>query len=486
MSSALPRTRSRSLRTRLLFWYSAAFIVSAAVLALSAYLYAVRQLNTEADKFLADETAEFARQTAARMPDLADLKHYLQLEIGEKRHFEFFVRILDATSGKFLLIMPETAPGSDATLDPPEAPPEGKRGTLRRNTGESYRTQTKAIKVGGRTLILQCGIEVSSLYRTLARLTRYVTIFLVFTVLVAVVGGWIFAARSLKPVADMVQTLREIRSSDLSRRLPARTARDELGTLTTAINDMLGELEQSFRHVRDFTADVAHELRTPLATLRCELEVTANRERPPHELRETLVSALERTKTLAKIIENLLFLSKADAAASVPDITDIDLRPLLVELSETFSLAAEAKGVTLALDVSTPLAVRGNPDWLRILFGNLLDNAVKYTPPGGRISVKAARRKTNAEVTVEDTGPGMSARQAERIFDRFYRADQSRTRKTGGVGLGLSIAKRVTELHKGTITVRSQPGKGSALHVLLPLTDRPGPTPAAPASARQP
>lgn len=472
MLSVLRKIRPKSLRAKLVFWYSVVFIGPALVLLLLIYARATRYLQTEANSFLKDEAAEFGRQVEARMPDVTNLQQYLKLEIGERRHFAPFYRILDAASGKILLVMPQPPVDVPVAAEAVRKAREGGHSVetvrARGETAKTYQVRTIAVTVDGRTYVLQYGILLKRLHGPLDRLKLYLALCIAGTVFTAIAGGWLLASRSLQPMTDTARTLREIRSTALDRRLPERAVKDEMGSLTEAINSMLDELEQAFYHTQAFTADVAHELRTPLATLRCEVEVAVSRDRPADEYRAALASALEQIKDLSKSIEHLLFLAKADSSTSLPDRTRVDLAATLNEVAEPFGMLAEAKGVGLSIDVAPDLVVEGKPEWLGTLFGNLLDNAVKYTPAGGSISMRARREDDCVAVRIEDTGAGMSDEEQGRIFDRFYRAAKSHSRETGGVGIGLSIVRRIVDLHGGRINVQSKLGQGSTFEVMLP------------------
>lgn len=335
-----------------------------------------------------------------------------------------------------------------------------------------YVVQTASLDRGGRKLALQCGFMLSRLHERLGRLRIYLAISLVAALVMAVSGGWFLAGRTLAPMLHIGQMLQEIRSSSLARRLPARPVKDELARLTMAINSMLDELEEAFHRTKSFTADVAHELRTPLSTLRCEMEVALTRERNADEYQTVVESALTHTKKLSKVIDNLLFLAQTDSSASPPDDAEVDLPPLLEELAESYGLIAEGKGVDLSVDIAPSIVLHGNREWLKIMFANLLDNAVKCTQAGGCVSLKAASLGDHIQVQVADTGVGIPQQEQQRIFDRFYRADKSRSRDTGGAGLGLSIAQRIAQLHQGQIIVRSRLGEGSTFEVLLPMQNR--------------
>ncbi len=476
MSSVLQRLRPRSLRAKLLLWYSVVFFVCSLGLVLLIYLFADHYLRSNANAYLNDETEEFVRQANARMPDLADLKRYMELEIGKKRYFLPFYRMVELSSGKVLLALPEQMPGVPLNEKALQRVRDGRKYVETVTTHDAradvYRVETLPLRKGGRVLALQCGFLESKLREPLDRLKTYLALSIAAMVLLALGGGWFLAGRSLKPMAEIVRSLEHTRSTDLSRRLPDRHVPDELGALTGAINSMLDELEQAFYRTQAFTADVAHELRTPLATLRCELDVTDSRLRSADEYRQVVEAALEHTRSLSRIVDNLLFLAKADASAAPPERGTVDVAAMLGDLGETFELLAEAKGIEVSVQIEPGLTLAGNAEWLRILFSNLLDNAVKYTPAGGRVSLQARGEGGCVRVSVEDSGPGVAEEDRERIFDRFYRADRSRSRDTGGAGLGLSIAKRIVELHGGRISVRGRPGQGSTFDVVLPAEGR--------------
>ncbi len=477
MSSVLQRIKPRSLRVKLLLLYSVVFAVSAVALVLLIYSFAAHQLKAVAEQFLKDETDEFVRQAAARMPDIGELTTYLNLEIGKSRSLMPFYRMVDAASGDVLMTVPESAVEIPLNRETLSRAMEGRETVETVNSpsrpGAVYKVRTDILDADGRTLALQCGFLMRELHERLDRLKLYLGLAIVATVLVAVAGGWFLASRSVAPMADVVRTLRRIRAGDLARRLPARPVQDELGVLTSAINSMLDELELAFERTRSFTADVAHELRTPLASLRCELEVTLDQERSVAEYLEVLTSVLGQTKKLSATTENLLFLAKADSSASLPDKAAVKLTGILTDLVESFDALAEANDVNLSADIAPDLEVNGNADWLKIVFGNLLDNAMKYTPSGGRVFLRAIPENDYVRVSVEDTGSGILPEDLDKVFDRFYRADKSRSRATGGAGLGLSITKRIVELHGGQITARSQPGKGTSFEVVLPCAGTP-------------
>jgi len=478
MSSVLRKIRSLSLRAKLLFWYSLVFTGCGVALVALNYSFAAGELKSEADKFLKDETEEFVRQAEARLPDVAALEAYLELEIGKGRWFVPFYRMADASDGQVLLFMPPDAPRTPLTdLALSQAQRRAELAETLRSSDPPhtvYRVRTAFMDLDRRTLALQCGFVFGKLYARLQRLRMYLAFSIVATMAAAIGGGFLLSARSLRPMAEMIQNLRDIRGSDLSRRLPQREVRDEVGQLSSAVNQMLQELETAFGYMRSFTGEVAHELRTWLATIRCEVEVAVAQERSAEEYRLGLGLVLDRIKSLSDTVENMLLLAKVDSSAVPPAREPVDLGQLVANLVEMFEILAETKGVTVTVQAEPSLWVSANSQWLRVAFGNLMDNAIKYTPSGGHVSVAAKRANGDIMVSVSDTGPGIPREQWDRIFERFYRGDEGRKAGPGGAGLGLSIAKRVIELHDGRISVNSRPGQETVFAVRLPACgDRP-------------
>jgi heavy metal sensor kinase len=289
--------------------------------------------------------------------------------------------------------------------------------------------------------------------------------------LLASAGGYFLARKSLAPIASMNSQTQRISAENLSARLDVTNSRDELGRLATTINDLLARLESSFREQQRFIADASHELRTPLAVLRGETEVALGKPRTVEEYQQSLSLIQDEAEQLSRIVEDLFILARQ------PINTRAALRHERVSLNDAVRDCARAaqvlavrKGVQLNLDGDCPaIALDGDQELIRRMILNLLDNAVKYTPEGGKISLALARQNGNAEIVVRDTGIGIPEADQPRVFDRFYRVDKARARAMGGAGLGLSIAQWIVEVHGGEISVVSAPGEGSKFTVLLPV-----------------
>jgi heavy metal sensor kinase len=283
-------------------------------------------------------------------------------------------------------------------------------------------------------------------------------------------GGWgyLMARKALAPMDRLRRSTEEITAAQLDRRLPVANAHDELGRLTQTVNAMIARLERSFAEIRRFTADASHELRTPLAVIRTEAEVALARPLDPGEYRNLLGSILEECERLTRLTEQLLALAREDAGVERPQ-ERLDLSAVVRGVVEDLRPLAEARGVQLRAEANGALPARGDALRLRQVFLNVVDNAIKYTPPGGAVAVRVHSDDGRAVVTVCDSGIGIPPEHLPHVFDRFYRVDKGRSREQGGTGLGLSIAQRIVAAHGGRIELTSTPGHGTTCTVSLPV-----------------
>jgi len=289
--------------------------------------------------------------------------------------------------------------------------------------------------------------------------------------LLASAGGYFLARKSLAPIASMSSQTQRISAENLSARLDVTNSRDELGRLATTINDLLARLENSFKEQQRFIADASHELRTPLAVLRGETEVALGKTRTVDEYQQSLTLIQDEAERLSRIVEDLFILARQPInTRAALNKERVSLNDAVRDCARAAQVLALQKGVKLKLEKDSPsIALNGDQEMIRRMILNLLDNAVKYTPAGGEISLALARQNGNAEIVVRDTGIGIPASAQPRVFDRFYRVDKARARAMGGAGLGLSIAQWIAEVHGGAISVTSTPGEGTTFTVLLSL-----------------
>jgi len=319
--------------------------------------------------------------------------------------------------------------------------------------------------------IVQVGQSLESVQDTLRQLLLILAIAVPFTLAIASVGGLFLADRALSPIDRITRAAQRISAEDLGQRLGLTLPDDEVGRLARTFDAMLARLDEAFRRQRQFTADASHELRTPLTVMKGDIGVALNRPRRTSEYRRVLAELEEEVDRLTRLVEDLLLLARADTGQPLLHPEPLDLAGLLRAVVEQVRPLAEAKGLTLHLQVPDVLLLNGDPDKLIRLFLNLLDNAVKYTPAGGQVTLQTnvvGGKPSAVIVRVTDSGSGIPPEHLEHIFKRFYRADESRSRAGGGSGLGLAIARWIAEAHGGRITVDSELGRGSTFSVWLP------------------
>lgn len=286
----------------------------------------------------------------------------------------------------------------------------------------------------------------------------------------SIVGGWFLANKALKPVDVVTKTVRQITAQNLDKHIPPRDVNDEIGRLISTFNSMIVRLRSSFEQMHRFSSDASHELRTPLTIMRGELELALQNRKSEEEYRKILISNLEEILRLSAIVENLLVITKAETGKQdFAFIEEVDLQDLMQGLYEDGEIIAEKKNIQIEMLKNEPARVKGDSTRLRQLMLNLIDNAIKYTPENGKVSLFLECVNGYAKLSVKDNGIGIPKEEQSRIFDRFYRVDKARSREHGGSGLGLSIAKMIAEQHKGKIEVESELNKGSVFSVYLPL-----------------
>ena len=461
-----------SIRQRLTLWYTLVLMVMFVTFAGVIYVGGAWQLRQAADRELLD-TARQLTETLLRGEDpvAVDVAYRFLTLDGQvvrssglpARHVPIAAAAVEAArNGKTwseIVAMPARPLG-----------PQPGGGVLRRSIPIQLRLLT--LPLGNPTqYILQVGTITTDLQRLRNLLFTALLLGLVLGLPAAAAGGWWLAGRALRPVKAITATARRIEARNLAERLPQPPQDDELGQLAATLNGLLDRLQAAFQRERRFTADISHDLRTPLALIKSNIGVALNRPRTAAELQTTLTQVEGQIDRMTGLVEATLFLARSDTEQLAQEFAALNLSELLTDLYETTApYASEELGQTLCNEIAAGLWVMGDRDQLTRLFLNLVDNAMRYTPAGGTIRLAGRMQGQHAVVEVEDNGAGIAPADLPRVFDRFYRADEART---GGhhahYGLGLSIAQAIAQAHGGEITVRSIQGRGSCFTVSLPI-----------------
>jgi heavy metal sensor kinase len=328
----------------------------------------------------------------------------------------------------------------------------------------------RTVEVDRQSAIVRVAYDEEQIRRDLAAFLLVLAIGVPLAVMAASLAGYWLAGRALAPVARMTEEARSITAEHLDVRLPLPGPDDELGRLAATFNDLFARLERSFEQMRRFTADASHELRTPLTVIRSVGEVGLREPLDETGYREIIGTMLEETDRLSLLTATLLELTRAEGGRGPVRREVIDLCEAVRDAAEFLGVLAEDKSVRIALDLPTAApTVLGDRTVLHQALVNVIDNALKHSPPGATVTVAVQADAERAEVSVVDQGPGIAPEHREHVFERFYRADPSRNSKTGGFGLGLAIARWAVEAHGGRIELESEPGRGSVFRIRLPI-----------------
>ena len=465
--------RKWSIARRLTLLYAASSFLMLVLATTYLYWSLVENLEREDNAFLANEIQECRRLLHERPTDEQLLAHEIQIEATTNQFIKYYVRLLD-NQGRILLETPRMAdvlpvasfPAAIATTEIPT------RGTVWKSAaGESHLLMSARVHVnmeGIAPRILHVALDVSTEEALIAGYQRQLLAVVALGIVFSCAVGVFVARQGLQPLKDITRATDRITASQLHERIVANAWPEELASLARSFDQMLDRLEDSFSRLSQFSADLAHELRTPINNLRGEAGVALSQARTPEEYRRTLESSLEEYARLSRLIDNLLFLARADGPITSIARTPCDARKAIEVVREFYEALAEDRGVEVVCGGEATL--EADPVLFRQTISNLLSNALSYTPRGGKVSISVQRQDDRSvEVSVNDTGCGIPAEHLPKIFDRFYRVDPARSQQPNGSGLGLAIVKSIMDLHGGTVSMQSEVGKGSTFTLKLPL-----------------
>lgn len=456
---------------KLTLWYILTFFLSVLIVSGFIYFRLRHQLIKELDRFILDEIKELGEILSKNPNDKEVLKRF-ESHVEVRTLYPIYFRVLMEkgnnfyTSNKFKQIgyVPDDRIWNNIRNDK----------ELRENIRPPgrklpYRVITTYLPIQGHPgYIIQVGTHLKFVQKSLSNFKNNLLIALPILIFLGSLGGWFLARKSLSPVGYIVSRTQNITSENLSERLIPRGTGDEMDDLIQTINAMIVRLDASFKRMAEFIADASHELKTPLCALEGEAEVLLSEKRNPDEYQEGLAHFLEQFRHMNRMINDLILLSKFDSRQAELKMVPLRLDLLLKDIANLFKVLAEQKNIDFMIETLPEVMVMGDKIRLQQLFTNLVDNAIKYTPDGS-IQVTLERNERDIIVKIKDTGIGIPQEEQENIFKRFYRVDKSRSKETGGAGLGLSIVQWIVHAHHGKIKVYSEPNKGSTFTVYLPI-----------------
>jgi len=453
---------SLSIRLRLSLWYSGVLLLGLTLFGAGIWFALGQKLLAGVDERMAQKAT--AIKTVLEVEKVTTDRDQARLELSE------FAK--EVPDGQLI----QVADGSHTILVPAETPPffpvswmNGEPGTRTiRHQAHSYRVLVTSFDHAGQRYSVLLATPLDEVNGVVQDFRNLVFALVPGVLLAACLGGYWVSRRALAPVDEITQVAKSISVQNLSSRLAVPQTGDELQRMSEAWNGVLERLEGAVKRIRQFTADASHELRTPVTLIRSTAELALRRERDPEEYRKALRAIEAEAKRMTELTTSLLTLARADADEVELALREIDVDSVVAEAVEQSLPLAESKGVTLTLaSERRPVAACANEAGLHRLLLVLIDNALKYTPRGGSITVEVASDDDGVHLSVKDTGPGIAADALPHIFDRFFQADQARN--NGGAGLGLSIAQAIARAHGTRIEVQSTLGAGSCFSLTLPV-----------------
>jgi two-component system, OmpR family, heavy metal sensor histidine kinase CusS len=462
-----------TLAFRLTAWYVLVGLALVIFTTASLYFLLVTELRKSTDQFLADKVHVLRTMLGERPDDWDGLHEEIELESAARRYQQFYIRLLDQRKLPLL-----TTPGMAEQLDLAQLTVQTQNRSkhaesMKGRNGRLFVVMSAAIPVGGsaQTDTAQIAIDVSQQEALLARYRHRFWLILLGTVAIFPLVGHQIARRGIRPVREMARTARHISSTNLHERIQPEGYPSELASLAATFNQMLDGLEESFERISRFSADIAHDLRTPVNNIRGEAEVALARARSMDEYREVLGSCLEEAVRLSDLISDLLFLARAESPLAHLRRESVNIGELLSGIREYYEAPAAERGVSLSTAVpNEPVIAQLDRTLLQRAVGNLVSNALAHTPPGKSVVLGASVEPTAVRIEVSDGGVGIPLEALPRVFDRFFRVDESRSQASGGTGLGLAIVQSIMLLHGGNVEIASKLGQGTQVTLRVPAS----------------
>jgi heavy metal sensor kinase len=469
-------------RLQLTLWFTCVFALLLFLAGVFLYLHLEFSLGKSLDAAIQAHAQQLAndityRDGKIRVHDAtADLPGF-DREIGQQQHlshgdinYEILVRLLDAHG------RPIHATPAFLNLKVPAAsvsqPLQGQpwQDTITTVDGDQVRLYSRALSADGRTYgIIQVGQSLEDVHETLHHIAEELLLLGSVVIIIGAFGSYWLASRALIPIHSLIRTARSIKGGDLSQRVPVPQAQDELRFLAVTLNEMLESLDHTFARQRRFVADASHELRTPVAVIRSTTDVALLHASTQQDYISVLSNVNLEAERLSKLINDLLALARGDEGKTKFEREPVQLDQLVDIVAANAEPLALEHGITIERGILEPVTILGDEARLIQMVMNLIDNAILYTNRGGTVIVAVTWKQGQASISIQDSGVGIPPEHLPHIFERFYRVDPARTRTEGGSsGLGLAIVEWIVRVHKGTIVVDSQPGRGTVFTINLP------------------
>ncbi len=449
---------------RLVLWYSCAFLLNALLLFVLGFFLLSSYLAKEDHAALQLKLMELVH--SFEQGGLPSLQEQISMEKTFGNKNPYFIRLFDQRNRTMVQAIPPSLAGGGLP-DPADVATEaGGIFSWPMRNGKGVLEITSS-SFSGRYLLL-VGKNRTERDKVLAHFRKALGILMIPAPLFCLMGGWLLAYRSLLPIRHLTDTVRAVYSGQTGHRVPMSKGGEGLDDLVMLFNAMLERIENLIRGLRESLDNVAHDLRTPMTRLRGIAELALRSQRDDESLREALVECMEESDRILTMLDTLMDISEAETGTIRLELRDVDMAHVLKEAAELYGYSAEEKGVRLEAHCEEGLHVSADPNRIRQVLGNLLDNAVKYTPAGGRVMVDASVMNGEVVISVRDSGIGIPEQDLPKIFERLYRCDHSRSEK--GLGLGLSLVKAVVQAHRGRVEASSTLGQGSTFTLFLPLS----------------
>ena len=440
----------------------------------SLYLVLVGELEKSTDLFLADKVHVLRTMLRERPGDQDALHEEIELESAARRYEQFYIRLLDERNTTLLM-----TPGMAAQLDltqltgQTQSHPD-RTVPMKGRNGRSFRVISASAPVNfpaTQTDTLQIAVDVSQKEALLARYRLWFWAVLLATSVLLPLVGYRIARHGIRPVEEIAATARRITSTNLRERIGAEGYPSELASLAGTFNEMLERLEEAFERISRFTADIAHDLRTPVNNIRGEAEVALARARTVDEYRDVLESSLEEAVRLSELIGDLLFLARAESPLTELHRENVNIGELLTTIRDYYEASATDAVISLVVtDGAGTLNAELDRSLMLRAVSNLVSNAIAHTPPGGTVTLAASNDDAAIRIEVSDTGVGIPTEALHRVFDRFFRVDPSRSKTSGGTGLGLAIVQSIMTLHGGKAEIASELGRRTCVTLRIPAS----------------